>query len=74
MSNEFKDLYNDLSEDQKRNYHLCMKYPILIPHHSLWGTVDKNYMYEYTKLDDMPNGWRIAFGEQFAAELQAAVD
>jgi hypothetical protein len=71
MSNEFKDWYNDFSEEQKKNYELCMKYPILTPSYD--STIQSDYQYEYTVLDDMPNGWRIAFGEQWAADIQNAV-
>ena len=74
MSNEFKDWYNDFTEEQKANYELCMKYPILIPHHRWTGTVRDDYMYEYTELDGMPSGWRIAFGEDWAKEVQGAIN
>ena len=74
MSNAFKDWYNDFTEKQKQNYELCMKYPILIPHHRLWGTVIKDYEYGHTELDGMPDGWRIAFGEDWAREVQAAIN
>lgn len=74
MSTECKDWLADLSDEQKRNYELCMKYPILIPHSCWTGEVAKDYMYEFTKLDSIPTGWRIAFGEQWAAEVQEAVN
>lgn len=31
---------------------------------------DPPYDYEYTELDEMPDGWRIAFGEQLCEELK----
>lgn len=31
------------------------------------------YDYEYTELDDMPDGWRIAFGEQMCEEIRNAL-
>ena len=31
------------------------------------------YDYEYTELDNMPDGWRKAFGEQMCEELRAAL-
>lgn len=74
MSNEFKDWLSDFNGDQKKNYELCMKYPIIIPRHRRTGKVRDDYMYEYTELDRMPRGWRIAFGEQWAAEIQAEID
>ena len=73
MSNEFKDWYNDFSEEQKKNYELCMKYPILTPYDGFDGTISNDYFYEYTRLDDMQEGWRIAFGERWAADIQDAV-
>ena len=37
--------------------------------------VDKdNYNYEYTLLDDMPFGWRIAFGELICEEIKNILD
>lgn len=74
MSNEFKDWYANLSEDQKKNYKLCMEYPILIPRRRFWGTASEEYQYEYTELDGMPKGWRAAFGEQWAKEIQGAIN
>lgn len=74
MSNEYKDWYNDLTEQQKKNSKLCIKYPILAPRSYLTGEVVNNYMYEYTELDQIPVGWRVAFGEQWAAEVQKAID
>ncbi len=68
MSNEFKDLYNDFTDEQNANYELCMKYPIIIPHDN------ENFQYEYTMLDFIPMGWKIAFGEKFAADLQEIIN
>lgn len=74
MSNEFKDWYNDMSKTQKANYELCMKYPILIPRNRFTGKEVDDYQYEFTELDGMPKGWRIAFGEQWAKEIQDAIN
>lgn len=68
MSNEFKDLMNDFTEEQKANYELCMKYPILIPHN------DEEFQYEYTQLDFFPPGWKLAFGELWAQDVQDAIN
>jgi hypothetical protein len=68
MSNEFKDWIGDFTDEQKKNYELCMKYPILIPHN------DDDFMYEYCKLDFFPHGWKIAFGEQWAEEVQEVIN
>jgi hypothetical protein len=69
MSNEFKDWISDFTEEQKKNYELCMKYPILIPHNN-----DDEWQYEYTMLDFFPTGYNKAFGEQWAQEVQAAIN
>ena len=53
MSTEFKDWYNDLSQNQKVNYNICMEYPFLIPE-------DENYDYDYLDLE-IPDGWRKLF-------------
>lgn len=74
MSNEYKDWLNDLTDEQKKNYELCMKYPILIPTSRWTSEIWDDYMYEFTELDSMPTGWRIAFGEQWATEVQAVID
>lgn len=71
MSNEYKDWLADLTDKQRKNYDLCMKYPILIP---LNARDDDNYMYEHTVLDQMPHGWRVAFGEDWARDVQAILD
>lgn len=68
MSSEFKDWYNDFTDEQKANYELCMKYPIIIPHDN------ENFQYAYTTIDLIPIGWRIAFGEKFAADLQEVIN
>ena len=74
MSNEYKDWLNDLSPIQRTNYDLCMKYPILIPENYLWETITGDYEYDYTCLDEIPEGWRIAFGESWAHDIQVVVD
>ena len=74
MSNEFKDWYSNFSDEQKKNYELCMKYPILIPKNVWTGKEVEDYDYEYTMLDFIPDGWRIAFGEEWAKEVQDAIN
>lgn len=57
-------------EDIKnRNRELCERFPFLIPHDCFTGEVYPDYDYEYTELDDMPDGWRKAFGEQMCQEI-----
>lgn len=74
----------------EKNKELCRKYPFLIPHNRWSGiriTEASNggywprspesipeYDYSYTELDDMPEGWRIAFGEQLCDELKEELE
>lgn len=57
----------------KQNKILVNKYPFLLPRNVWTGEVPDNYDYSYTELDDMPEGWRIAFGESFLEELKTAL-
>lgn len=58
----------------EQNKELIEKYPWLLPRNRWTDEVDKNYDYSYTELDAMPDGWRIAFGEQFCADIQHELD
>ena len=69
-----KDLANwwmsATTEERRENKRLCDKFPFLIP--SNWsGNSDEmpKWNYEYTELDEMPPGWRKAFGEQMCEEI-----
>lgn len=73
-----------LSKEENRE--LCERYPFLIPRNRWSGKritecqeggfwpgnpeAIPKYDYEYTELDEMPDGWRIAFGEQLCEELK----
>ena len=75
---------------KEENKKLCEKYPFLIPSNRFSGKriteasgggywpgdpeVVPEYDWEYTELDNMPDGWRIAFGEQLCAELKEELD
>lgn len=61
-------------ETRENNRELCKKYPFLIPHNRWTDKIPEDWNYEYTELDDMPDGWRIAFGEQFCADIQHELD
>lgn len=58
----------------EKNKELIEKYPWLLPRDRWTGEVIENYDYSFTELDDMPDGWRIAFGEQFCADIQHELD
>lgn len=70
---------------KQKNRELCERFPFLIPSNRWSGIriteADKGgffpgkpdvipeYDYEYTELDSMPDGWRVAFGEQMCQEI-----
>ena len=51
------------------NKPLLAKYPWLAPYNVWTGKPLEGYDYEYTRADDIPRGWRIAFGDQMIEEL-----
>ncbi len=73
---------------KEENKALCERFPFLIPSNrwsgrritegaGFWpGDPDRipEYDWEYTELDEMPDGWRIAFGEALCEELKAVLD
>lgn len=58
----------------EHNKELIEKYSWLLPRNRWTGEVIEDYDYSFTELDDMPDGWRIAFGEQFCADIQHELD
>lgn len=52
------------------NKELIAEYPFLLPRNVFTNKVLDNYDYSYTLLDDMPKGWKLAFGEQMCKELK----
>ena len=77
------DIYN-YKRTKEENYELIKKYPWLHPlssidHGSMWCNEERNktwansYDYEYTQLDDMPDGWNYTFGEQMCEEIAEAL-
>ena len=52
------------------NKELVMRYPFLVPRNRWTDQIDEDYDYLWTELDNMPSGWRIAFGEQMLEELR----
>lgn len=73
---------------KKRNKALCDKYPFLIPSNRFNGRRitqgkgywpgspddDPEYDYEFTELDAMPEGWRLAFGKDLCRELKEELE
>jgi len=55
-------------KNREKNKILVEKYPFLRP--TDWsGNLIKNYNYDYTFLDDMPIGWKKAFGELLCEDI-----
>ena len=55
---------------KEQNKELVDRYPFLLPHNGWTDEVPEDYDYSYTELDAMPDGWRIAFGEQMCEEIR----
>ena len=78
-----------MERSKEENKRLCDRYPFLIPWNRFSGkriteaqdggywpgnpTAVPEYDYEYTELDNMPDGWQIAFGEQMCEEIREAL-
>ena len=60
----------DDEEVKAENRKLCERYPFL-KYHSQWNSDElKGYDYDFTYLDDIPKGWKKAFGIQMCEELR----
>ena len=60
-----------MTEQQiKKNRELVERYPFLTPRYAWSGKIIEDYDYSFTMLDDMPDGWRTAFGEQMCEEIR----
>lgn len=57
----------NIKENNKR---LVERYPLLLPCDWVTGEALDGYDYSYTLLDDMPDGWRIAFGAEMIEDLR----
>ena len=78
-----------MERTKEENRELCDRYPFLIPWNVWTGKritdakeggyylhspkVIPEYDYEYTLLDDMPDGWREAFGIRMCEEIRDAL-
>ena len=61
---------SDIGKIVEENKQLCDRYPFLKPRNAWSGEPLKHYNYEYTYLDDIPEGWKKAFGVQMCEELR----
>ena len=71
MSNPFKDWYEDMTDEQKKIYHICMEYPFLIPR-DIEGNIDEDFEYEYLGLE-IPDGWMKLF-LQMCADIKPILE
>lgn len=53
----------------QKNKELIERYPFLMPRNLWTNEIPENYDFSHTYLDDMPDGWRIAFGEEICEEI-----
>ena len=60
----------DYTREQLKNWILCGKYPFLIPRYEWNGEIIEEYDYISIYLDDMPDGWRKAFGKMMCEEIK----
>lgn len=60
----------DYTREQLKNWILVNKYPFLIPRYDWSGEIIEDYDYMSTYLDDIPVGWKIAFGEMMCEEIK----
>lgn len=66
---QYTGFEQDLEKLIEYNKALIYDYPFLMPEQNRLNEYD----YTFTLLDDMPQGWRIAFGQQFLDELKSAL-
>lgn len=63
-----------LKAERIRNKKLCKRYPWLIPRNRWTDYISwVKQPYDHTELDDMPKGWRIAFGDIWCEEIDKAI-
>ena len=66
----YEILGSNYTEKQLDNWILVGKYPFLIPRYDWSGEIIEDYDYMSTYLDDIPVGWKIAFGEIMCEEIK----
>ena len=58
-----------IKKERIKNKKLIKKYSWLKPYHVWSGRPLRPYHYEFTWADDLPNGWRKAFGDMMFEEI-----
>lgn len=56
-----------------RNKKLVKEFPFLLPRNVWTDKVPKDYKYEYTRYEELPDGWRKAFGKELLEELKESL-
>lgn len=62
-----------MTNNINKNKELIKKHPYLLPKYLWTDEPIEDYDYSFTLLDDMPDGWRKAFGEQMCDEITAVL-
>ena len=57
----------------EENKELCKKYPFLYPRYGWSDAPIEDYDYSYTVMDEIPHGWKIAFGDMMMEEIYQAL-
>lgn len=65
----YSDEEQDIKLKKEYNKALLKKYPWLTPYNVWTGKLNEDYDYNYTWADDIPDGWRLVFGDQMIEEL-----
>ena len=68
--NKYRGWKKDLESIQQFNRELIKNYPWLKPWNRWTGETPDEYDYTYTELDSMPEGWRLAFGDEMVERIQ----
>ena len=53
------------------NKELLERYPFMLPRNCWTGMVSDDYDYSYTLYDEIPLGWRIAFGKDLLEDIRS---
>lgn len=58
---------------QLKNKRLIEDYPFLQPRNIWTDQIPEGFNYNYTRLDEIPDGWKVAFGFKLCEELREAL-
>ena len=65
-----ESLENKPVDSPDHNHWLCILCPWLCPYNVITDSIPKDYNYEYTWLDQIPEGWKHSFGEKMCFEIK----